>query len=129
MCLLDLILTILSMLGLPISKKISMFWKLVPWLKNLSYEDRLARLDIPCWEQRRFRGDLIETYKIMMRREDLDPEIFFKYSMKGNLRDSSSMKLFKPRTKLKTRQNFVSQRVIDYWNYLEAMIVFQSPKL
>ena len=69
-------------------------------------------------KQRRLRGDLIETYKILTRKEDLDPEIFFKYSTTGNLHSSNSIKLFKPRTKLKVRQNFFSQKVIDYWNAL-----------
>ena len=97
--------------------------KLLPWLRNLSYEDRLLRLDMPSLEQRRLRGDLIETYKILTRKEDLDPEIFFKYSTTGNLRGSNSMKLFKPRTKMKVRQNFFSQRVIDYWNALPEYVV------
>ena len=97
--------------------------KLLPWLRNLSYEDRLLRLDMPSLEQRRLRGDLIETYKILTRKEDLKPEIFFKYSTTGNLRGSNSMKLFKPRTKMKVRQNFFSQRVIDYWNALPEYVV------
>ena len=93
-------------------------------LKNLSFEDPLLRLDIPRLEQRRLRGDLIKTYKILTKKEDLYPEIFFRYSTTGNLcRGSNSMKLFRPRTKLKSRQNFFSQRVIDYWNALSEYVV------
>ena len=44
------------------------------------------KLDMPCLEERRLRGDLIETDKIPTRKEDLDTEAFFKYSTTGDLR-------------------------------------------
>ena len=39
--------------------------KLVPSLRNLPYEDRLRRLNLPTLEERRKRGDVIETFKIL----------------------------------------------------------------
>ena len=39
--------------------------KLVPTLKNLSYEERLRKLDLPTLVYRRSRRDMVETYKIM----------------------------------------------------------------
>jgi len=46
-------------------------------LRHLSYEDRLVHLGLPTLEERRLRGDLTETYKIMMGKEVVDQEQFF----------------------------------------------------
>ena len=43
--------------------------KLVPSLRNLPYEDRLRRLNLPTLEERRRRGDLIETFKILKQHD------------------------------------------------------------
>ena len=37
--------------------------KMVPELKELEYEDRLKRMDLPSLKCRRTRGDIIDTYK------------------------------------------------------------------
>ena len=47
--------------------------KLVPSLRNLTYEDRLRRLNLPTLEERRRRGDLIETFKILKQHDQVDP--------------------------------------------------------
>ena len=39
--------------------------KLVPSLKNYSYEDRLRIFNLPCLYYRRARGDMIETWKYL----------------------------------------------------------------
>ena len=39
--------------------------KMLPNLKDLSYEDRLKTLKLPTLRYRRLRGDMIETYKIL----------------------------------------------------------------
>ena len=50
--------------------------KLVPSLRNLPYEDRLRRLNLPTLEERRKRGDLIETFKILKQHDQVDPHNF-----------------------------------------------------
>ena len=55
--------------------------KLVPSLRNLPYEDRLRRLNLPTLEERRRgerrrRGDQIETVKIL-KHDQVDTHNFF----------------------------------------------------
>ena len=39
--------------------------KLVPRLCNMSYENRLKAMNLPCLVYRRYRGDMIEVYKYL----------------------------------------------------------------
>ena len=48
--------------------------KLVPELRNLEYSDRLRELNLYTLEQRRERGDLIEAYKIITGKENIECE-------------------------------------------------------
>ena len=54
--------------------------RLVPELKDLDYETRCEKLGLTTLETRRQRGDLIETYKILNGKENIDHQIFFEYS-------------------------------------------------
>ena len=97
--------------------------KLIPRLSRLQYEERLKRLRLYPLEKKRFRGDLIETYKILTgKEENVNPDLFFKRATTSNLR-GNSMKLFKGRSRLVQRQNFFSQRVVNYWNNLPESVV------
>ena len=44
---------------------------------NKSYNDRLRILGLTTLESRRLRGDLIETYRIVHRKEGIDHHQFF----------------------------------------------------
>ena len=101
--------------------------KLIPRFKKLSYEERLERLKLIPLEQRRLRGDLIETYKILSNKVDVNRKIFFQLADTVNLR-GNSMKLYKQRSRLIARQNFFSQRVVDFWNDLPNYTV-QAPSV
>ena len=50
--------------------------KLVKEFRNLSYEERLRRLQLPTVEDRLNRGDMIETYKLLTRKVKVDYRIF-----------------------------------------------------
>jgi len=91
-------------------------------LRKLPYEERLFKLKLCPLKQRRLRGDLIQAYKILTGKERVNSDIFFKRATTSNLR-GNSMKLFKFRSRLVSRQNFFSQRVVNYWNALPDCVV------
>jgi len=77
-------------------------------MKNLPAESIL--------EERRIRSDLIETFKIVNRKYDINPELFFQLH-EGDRR-GHDQKLFKKRFRLNVRKYAFSNRVIDNWNLL-----------
>ncbi len=95
--------------------------KLVGCVRNLPYDERLKRLGLMSLEERRVRGDLIETYKIITGKENIKSETFFEIDQDG--RRGHKWKLKKPRVKSRIRQNFYSQRVINTWNRLPGNVV------
>ena len=99
--------------------------KLVPELKDLTYEERCRQLDLTTLEKRRERGDLIETYKIVHGRENIRKEDFF--SFRTNCTRSNTLKLEKRghwRTQI--RANAFSVRVANAWNALPEYVVTAS---
>ena len=71
---------------------------------------------------RRLRGDVIETYKIITGKEMIKKD-FFDFSETGyNLR-GHCYKLATQRSHLEVRRNFFSQRVVGPWNQLPAHVV------
>ena len=95
--------------------------KMIYELKQLGYDKRLHRLGLYTLQYRR-RGDLIETYKMLTGRENINASVFIKRPTCASLR-GNSMKLYKPGFKKTCRQNFFSQRVVDDWNSLPDEIV------
>ena len=53
---------------------------MVPELKNLDYDERLMKLKLTRLKERRIRGDMIETYKILTGKEDISSNKFFKFN-------------------------------------------------
>jgi hypothetical protein len=94
----------------------------VKGLKNLPYEERLRQLGLYSLEQRRIRGDLIETYKLLTGKENVKHDQFFKLAEVRSLR-GHSLKLFKERSRLEVRKNFFSQRIVNQWNSLPQLVV------
>ena len=96
--------------------------KLIPELKDQPYEERCRQLGLQTLQERRTRGDMIETYKLIQGYEDIPSARFFKKNS-NNLR-GHSLKLAKPdhwRTSLKG--NWFAIRTIDKWNTLPESVV------
>ena len=90
--------------------------KLVPQLRDLEYDERLERLGLTRLVERRIRGDMIETYKIISGKERVDPGKFFQMN---NFRGRShSRKIYEKYSRLNIRKYWFTQRVTDKWNKL-----------
>ena len=93
--------------------------------ENLSYPERLQRLDLPSLTHRRRRGDLIELYKYFK-----DPSQF--NSLRINISRTNTRghnyKIVKERWSTSTRKNFFHIKCANDWNSLPAEIV-NSPNL
>jgi len=94
-------------------------------LCHLPYEQRLLHLGLTTLQERRIRGDLIETFKIMTGREAVDRDQFFQLSSCEYKLRGHSMKLSKQRASLDARKFSFSQRVVQEWNKLSQEVVNQ----
>jgi len=98
--------------------------KMVQGMKKLSYECRLKQLHIMhSLEQRRIRGDLIETFKILKGKERINAPTFFQLTNNSKGLRGHDLKLFKPSCKTTARQKFFSICVVNEWNRLPADMI------
>ena len=94
------------------------FTKHILEAKKLKYEDRLRCLKLPSLEYRRFRGDLIQAYKIAHKHYDrASVSNLFKFNQNSRLR-GHKYKLTKIITKKRKYQHFFSNRIVNSWNNL-----------
>ncbi len=98
--------------------------KLVPGLENLSYEERLRKLELPTMVYRRKRGEMIQVYKFLHKIWDIE-EDFLTPAIDNRTR-GHSLKLFKQRASSTIRCHFFCNRVTNLWNELPEYIT-QAP--
>ena len=91
--------------------------KMIPELRDLSYESRLLQCGLTTLETRRLRGDQIEVFKIVNGYEDVDRNMFFKLK-EGSRTRGHKAALVKEQCRLDMRKYSFSQRVINEWNKL-----------
>ena len=95
--------------------------KLVPNLKDLSYPQRLQKLNIPSLVYRRRIGDMTFMYKLMTGKINLKPEDFFVMS-NGRTR-GHEFKVMKKKALKKARTNVFSNRIVNEWNNLPSNVI------
>ena len=91
--------------------------KMIPELRDLSYECRLLQSGLTTLETRRLRGDQTEVFKIVNGYEDVDRNMFFKLE-EGNRPRGQKAALVNEQCRLDMRKYSFSQRVINEWNKL-----------
>ena len=96
--------------------------KILPGLKNFSYEDRLNKLDLPSLAYRRSRGDMIETYKIINGFYDQDAIPNLQMSSVKITRGNDK-KLFMLQSNKNIRRFSFCVRIIEPWNSLSNDII------
>ena len=99
--------------------------KMIPELRDLSYEECLKECGLTTLETRRLRGDQIEVFKILNGYENIDRNMFF--SLKKDSRTRGyEVKLVKDQCRLDIRKHSFSQRTINEWNKLSTDCVTAS---
>ena len=88
------------------------FTRMIDGIGLLSYEERLARLKLTTLLERRMRGDLIETFKIMAGLSNYGQNLF-------NIGRSGSKLKY---TQRRSGPDFIANRVVNYWNKIPNYI-------
>ena len=83
--------------------------KLIPEIRNKGYERRLQDLNLMTLEQRRLRGQLIETFKIIRGYSTLDPHMIFSFSQNPTRTDG--YKLVVPRFRTNKFRDLMTVKV------------------
>ena len=95
--------------------------KLISNLKDLPYKQRLEILKLPSLMYRRRRGDMLQTYKIITKKVNINSNRFFtlnKMPTRGH-----RYKLSTPRSNGLIRSQSFSHRIINDWNSLHDDVV------
>ena len=99
--------------------------KLIPGMKHLPYNTRIKLCNLMTLEDRRRRGDLIQTYRIIHGIDQIPVESLFTLA-DNTTRPTTrghNLKFVKARFNLDIRKHFYSQRVIHDWNSLPEAAV------
>jgi len=89
--------------------------------RNLSYSERLNRLNITTLETRRLRGDLIHFSKNFKGLDNIQYSDFF--TMADTELRGHDLKVYKPQVHLDIRKYFFSVRIVDACNSLPAAVL------
>ena len=89
------------------------FTRVVDGMQELSYQQRLKKLGLTTLLERRMRGDLIETFKILSGLNNYGTSFFNVSSRTNNLVS---------RPKSLTNPDFFGERVKNYWNKLPEYV-------
>ena len=101
--------------------------KLIPDLKDKSYQERLIHLELPSLVYRRMRGDMILMFKIMNGLVRIDHNLLFTPQTLQHTR-GHPQKVFKHHATKLARVNSFSQRSIKDWNSLPTYVA-QAPSM
>jgi len=102
--------------------------RMIPALRNLPYEDRLWKMDLPSLAYRRLRGDAIETYMYRHGIYNADSSALLPLAdeSEGVNTRGHSLKLLKRNCKKSIRGNVLGFRIVNVWNSLPEDVVNAS---
>ena len=89
--------------------------KMIPKLRDVSYEKPLKECGLTTLETRRLRGDQIEVFKILNGYENINRNMFFSVKKDRKTR-GHEVTLVKEQCRLDVRKFSFSQRTVNEWN-------------
>jgi len=84
--------------------------------QDLSYEERLKRLNLHTLELRRIKSDLVLCYKIIFGVVHLSAQDFFDLAITST--SGHRFKFYKHFSSCSDRSSFYSERIVNIWNGL-----------
>ena len=97
------------------------FTRLIKDIGALPYSDRLEALNLTTLAERRIRGDLIETFKIVSNLVEYGTDIFNMSRSGSNIVSNINFNVENCRVK-NLRKAFLPERVLPYWNALPVYV-------
>ena len=95
--------------------------KLIPDIRELSYPERLKKLNITTLAYRRQRTDILQVFRIIKQIDRIPIDSFFEFNQTSTW--GHSYQLTKPRAETRIRHNSLSHRIINIWNNLSEEAV------
>ena len=96
--------------------------KMIPNLRNKRYQERLKDLELITLEQRRLRGQLIETFKYLKGITRATPEGLF--DLDANVRTrTNGLKLRTRASRTTVKNKFFPTTIVSTWNNLPENVV------
>ena len=96
--------------------------RLLPNIRNLSYQQRLKTLGLPTLQYRRLRADMVGVYRVLNDIDSVDKKKRLFHIKESNTR-GHSLKIFKARCRTNIRKYSFSQRVVSVWNSLLPNVI------
>ena len=85
--------------------------KLIPNIRNKSYENRLKQMNLFSLKKRRLRGDLIQVFKVLKGIDNVKAENLF--TLNTNQTRNNGLKLTGRRFNLEVGRNNFANRVVN----------------
>ena len=95
------------------------FTRLIKGIGLMTYEERLSQLSLTTLLERRARGDLIETFKIINGLANYGKDFF-------TVSNKSSNIVIGINTNNRYKHDFLSRRVVKYWNKLPSNVKYSN---
>ena len=100
--------------------------RLILNIRHLNYSERLKQLKLPSLKFRRLRCDLIQTYKIFNKVDNIAN--FFPTNQNANTRNSL-FKIFLTHSNTNLKKFSFKNRVAKHWNPSRALLLVFSPSV
>ena len=96
--------------------------KMIPNLRNKSYEERLEELNLFTLSHRRLRGDLIQVFKIIKGIDNMDCSKYFTID-RSNYTRGNGCKIVGRSFNSHESKHFFFHRVVNLWNGLPREVI------
>jgi hypothetical protein len=98
---------------------------MISGLQGSTYEDKLKELGLTTLEERRHQADMVQTFKIMQGHDRVASNTWFQrvdVTIRTTRSASDPLNLKQQASRLETRRNFFSNRVVEAWNLVPSEI-------